>query len=89
MVRHKSIEDVTRFFEVNHLPEPLFTVAYKFATLKDELLALLEDDPELTVALRKLVESKDAAVRTMVAQENRRKNNPIEGAPLPRPDHIV
>jgi hypothetical protein len=89
MDRHSSVEAVTKYFEHNHLPEPLFSIAYKCSTLKDEMLANLEDDPELTVGLRKLLEAKDCFVRAAVSLENRRRQNPNQGAPLSRPDHVV
>jgi len=87
--RHPSVVQVTRFYEFNHLPEPLYTVAHQCATLKDLMLANIEDDPELVIGLRKLLEAKDCFVRASVAQENRRKNSLKEGTPLPRPDHIT
>lgn len=89
MTRHPSVEQVSRFFEFTHLPNPLLNVALSCAALKDTMLDLVEDDPELTVGLRKLLEAKDCFVRAAVAQENRRKANINEGAPLPRPDSVV
>lgn len=85
--RHPSVVQITRFFEYNHFPEPLHTLAYQCASLKDIMLANIEDDPELVVGLRKLLEAKDCFVRAKVAEENRRKNSLKEGSPLPRPNH--
>jgi hypothetical protein len=87
--RHPSVAQVIRFFEYNHLPEPLFTVAHRCGELKDYMLAVLEDDPELTVGLRKLLEAKDCFVRAAVAQENKRKGELAEGKPLSRPNHVT
>lgn len=88
--RHPSVEAVTRFFEHRHLPEPLLTIAHHCKTLSELMLTnIKEDDPELTAGLRKLLEAKDCFVRAAVAQENRKVGNPNEGAPLPRPDHVV
>lgn len=80
--RHSSVEAITRFFEYSHLPEPLQYIAMRCNTLKEIMLKELEDDPELVVGLRKLLEAKDAFVRAAVAQENRKKNNPAEGEPI-------
>jgi hypothetical protein len=82
--RHPSVDAVTRFFEYKHLPQPLGNIANLCSVLKDRMLDELEDDPELTVGLRKLLEAKDCFVRAAVAQENRKKNNDNEGEPLSR-----
>lgn len=55
---------ILRYFEFDHLPAgPLRDTSAKFAPLAHELADLLPAGPEQTVALRKLLESKDAAVR--------------------------
>lgn len=90
MSRHPSVEAVTRFFESDHLPEPLKDIGL---TTKDYVRWILqripEDDPELTAGLRKLLEAKDCFIRAKVAEVNRAKGNTNEGAPLPRPNEIV
>lgn len=56
-----------RYFDHRHLTSSrLHEVSAKFQRLADELVRMLPDGPELTVALRKLLESKDAAVRHAV-----------------------
>jgi hypothetical protein len=45
------------------LREDLQTVSRSFSLLAGELVATLPRNPERTVALRKLLEAKDAAVR--------------------------
>ena len=40
-----------------------------FAEMADTLIATLPRNPERTVALRKLLEAKDAAVRARLAQD--------------------
>lgn len=84
MNRHPSVEAVTRFFEHNHLPEPLMLIAHKCSKLKDDMLENINDDPELTVGLRKLLEAKDCFVRAAVAQVNRDKqvHPSSEGKPI-------
>lgn len=62
--RHPAIESLLKFFEYDHLPESLQPVSKAFHTLAHELAADINlDGPELTVALRKLLEAKDCAVR--------------------------
>lgn len=55
---------VLEFFQYNHLPEgPLRITSAQFNTLAWKLAKSLPDGAEKSVALRKLLESKDAAVR--------------------------
>lgn len=63
--RHPSVSAVLRFLEVNpRLPKRLAAIASMFRILAVSIADLLPDGgPELTVALRKLLEAKDAAVR--------------------------
>lgn len=62
--RHPEVRRLHGYFDYGHLPEDLQKVSCHFALLADILLRLLPDSPELTVCLRKLLESKDCAVRT-------------------------
>lgn len=55
-------EPIMQFFRFAHLPEPLQEVSRPFGVLA-QLLLTLPRNPERTVALRKLLEAKDAAVR--------------------------
>lgn len=59
------IEHIMQYFDYNHLPEHMKVVSKKFAELADYLSIVLPNNPETTVALRKLLESKDAAVRSV------------------------
>lgn len=52
-----------QFFEYEHLPERLKGVSIPFCHLAEEIVANTPRNPERTVALRKLLEAKDAAVR--------------------------
>lgn len=53
-----------RYFTWSHLPAgPLRNTSQMFGILADELDVLLPDGAEKTVALRKLLEAKDAGVR--------------------------
>lgn len=88
-IRHISEELVLRFFEHEHLPEPLKSVAAQCSVLANNMSDFIDSDPELTAGLRKLLEAKDCFIRAKVAQVNREKGASKEGAPLPRPDHVV
>lgn len=57
------IEHLLQFFGYAHLPERLQAVSASFHDLAFELASSHPGGPELAVALRKLLESKDAAVR--------------------------
>ena len=59
---HPSTEAILKFFAHKHLPPNLAAISQPFGELA-EFLAYKLEGPELTVALRKLLESKDAAVR--------------------------
>jgi hypothetical protein len=55
-----------KWFDFSHLPVHLQGVSGEFYGLACTLCALVEPGPERTVALRKLLEAKDAAVRAVV-----------------------
>lgn len=55
-----------QFFTYEHLPAHLQTVSRPFAMLAHEIAGTLPDNPEKTVALRKLLEAKDCAVRAVL-----------------------
>jgi len=59
-------EPIMQFFTFDHLPETLQAVSKPFCTLAQHLIDTLPRNPERTVALRKLMESKDAAVRALI-----------------------
>lgn len=52
-----------KWFAFEHLPEHLREVSAPFGELARDLCYHLQPGPERTVALRKLLEAKDAAVR--------------------------
>lgn len=56
-------EPILQFFDYSHLPSPLQEISKEFSILANELVRVLPRNPERTVALRKLLEAKDAAVR--------------------------
>lgn len=56
-------ERMLKWFAFAHLPEHLQFVSQPFHDVATQLCGLVEPGPERTVALRKLLEAKDAAVR--------------------------
>lgn len=76
---HPSVEAILQYFEYGHLPPHLQEVSQHFHWLAWALVgaAPVHDEsrhkqlelsgPELTVALRKLLEAKDCAVRAALA----------------------
>lgn len=60
---HPSVSALLRFFAYDHLPERLQRVSQSFAELAAQLANTLPSNAETTTALRKLLESKDCAVR--------------------------
>jgi hypothetical protein len=56
-------EPLLQFFEYGHLPVDLQIVSGHFCRLAEEIIKTLHTNAERTVALRKLLEAKDCAVR--------------------------
>lgn len=61
-------EHILQFFAFAHLPPHLATVSERFGRVADWIVTTLPRNPERTVALRKLLEAKDAAVRAALAK---------------------
>ena len=62
-------DHIIQFFHFGHLPTHLQEVSRPFADLATMVVARLPRNPERTVALRKLLEAKDAAVRASIAKD--------------------
>ena len=65
-------DHIMQYFSYAHLPPALQEVSKPFCDLAISLVADeggLPRNPERTVALRKLLEAKDAAVRAFLAKE--------------------
>ena len=62
-------EHISQFFAYQHLPEVLRAVSRPFCDLAEIIVDTLPRNPERTVALRKLLEAKDAAVRAALAKD--------------------
>ena len=63
MTIHPAAAHVLKFFAYDHLPAKLQEVSAPFYSLANQIACRCPDNPETTVALRKLLEAKDAAVR--------------------------
>jgi hypothetical protein len=67
-------EHIIQFFAYEHLPPALQRISQPFCDLARNIVAsdgnnlALPRNPERTVALRKLLEAKDAAVRAFIAK---------------------
>lgn len=61
-------EHIMQFFAYAHLPEHLQQVSRPFGEMAESIVSTLPRNPERTVALRKLLEAKDAAVRAYLAK---------------------
>jgi len=61
-------DPIMQFFKYDHLPAALAEVSAPFCELANKLTASLPRNAERTVALRKLLEAKDAAVRASIAE---------------------
>lgn len=59
--------EILRYFTTTHLAGPLATVSAPFGELAEWIVDHVPDGPERSVALRKLLEAKDAAVRAALS----------------------
>ena len=61
-----TFEPMEKFFEFAHLPPHLRAVSQPFGELAAHIIKALPRNAERTVALRKLLEAKDCAVRSVL-----------------------
>jgi hypothetical protein len=59
-------EPMLQFFEYAHLPPRLQDISKEFSSVAKWIVETLPRNPERTVALRKLLEAKDCAVRAVL-----------------------
>lgn len=64
----KAPDRMMQFFSYAHLPAHLQEVSKPFCELAERIVDTLPGNPERTVALRKLLEAKDCAVRALLFQ---------------------
>lgn len=62
-------EPILQFFTYAHLPPHLQAVSKPFAEMAKQIVETLPRNPERTVALRKLMEAKDCAVRALIFKD--------------------
>ncbi len=60
-------DHIEQFFSYTHLPPHMQVTSRWFCELAEKIVENLPRNPERTVALRKLLEAKDAAVRAGIA----------------------
>ena len=61
-----DVDPILRYFHYTHLPATLQAASRPFCELAAHIVTTLPRNAERTVALRKLLEAKDAAVRANV-----------------------
>lgn len=64
----EPVEHILQFFAFDHLPTAMQEFSRPFGELAQRIVETLPRNPERTVALRKLLEAKDAAVRASIAK---------------------
>ena len=57
---------IMKYFEYKHLPEHLQKISKPLCDVAIELNEILDDGPEKTAGLRKLLEAKDCFVRASI-----------------------
>lgn len=62
-------DKLLQFFAYEHLPEHLRAVSAPFGQLAKSLVETLPENSERTVAMRKLLEAKDCAVRALLFKD--------------------
>jgi hypothetical protein len=67
--RHPGTKHILHYFTWAHLPEHLQPISRRMAETAFAVTAQLEDGPELTAGLRKLLEAKDCLVRAALDTE--------------------
>jgi hypothetical protein len=63
---HPQSERMLRWFDYDHLPVPLQAIVIPVKNLAHEMAQVIEEGPELTAGLRKLLEAKDCFVRAAI-----------------------
>lgn len=61
-----ATDPMMQFFKYEHLSPELQSISKPFGELAERILINLPRNPERTVALRKLLEAKDCAVRAFL-----------------------
>jgi len=61
--KYALVDPIVQFFAYTHLPIHLQEISKPFGDMAEWIVKTLPRNPERTVALRKLLEAKDASVR--------------------------
>lgn len=61
-----AADPILKYFRFDHLSEPLRSMSSTFYMQAFHIVSTCPRNPERTVAVRKLLEAKDAAVRAML-----------------------
>ena len=64
---HPAVQKLLSFFKYDHLPPHLQVISKPFGLLAQQIADIMPSNAEATVALRKLLEGKDAAVRSVLS----------------------
>jgi ferritin-like protein len=64
---HPAIAQLWQYFAYTHLPPHLQAISKPCHDLAAAMMAMLPENPEVTVGLRKLLEAKDCFVRAALA----------------------
>lgn len=64
--RHPSTIHLAKQFNYRHLPPFLQAISHPFYDMAMSMITSMEDSPELTAGLRKLLEAKDCFVRARI-----------------------
>lgn len=78
MTQSEAMEFCEQFFSSAHLPPHLREISEPFGLLARQVVATLQPSRERDKALDRLLEAKDAAVRSRLAELN---TTPAPGAP--------
>lgn len=82
-LRFPAVRDALQWLTFSHLPEPLRNYSRPFYLTAVELVNSINDSPDLTHALNRLVEAKDWAVRAGIRSDTGRAGS------VPRPATVV
>lgn len=69
-LRHISVRDIYQHFKFEHLPSDLSDISRECHDLAVKMIDNLDDGPELTAGLRRLLEAKDCFVRQAVVDRD-------------------
>lgn len=80
---HPSAEQVLRWFDSGHLPDHLSDIVRPIERLAVETANVIQEGPELTAGLRKLLEAKDCFVRAAIARDEQARDEYLPEGFLP------